>query len=296
MNYIINNNRYTFEKGYQKKEALRTSLDNLSRATFGGLSFERFYRLGFWTDNLIPYTLFCEGRAVSNLFVSVMAVRHNGKTKRYVQLGTVMTDKEYRNRGLSRFLIEMAIDEWQNHCDALFLFANGSVTDFYPKFGFVKEYEYDYRISVTAQTRKMRRLDMEDADDRDFLMQMVKIGNPFASFAVGSYEYAMFHCTMFYTDCVYYCEDYNAIVVCKEENGYLYCYDIFCDAKNDLKRILSAAATAQNQTIILGFTPADTQGFDVAVSEEADTTLFVLNSKENVFQTERIKFPVLSRT
>lgn len=296
MNCIIKNNCYTFEKGYQKNETMRKSLDRLSQATFGGLSFERFYHLGFWTDNIIPYTLFREGNAVSNLFVSIMDVRHNGKAKRYVQLGTVMTDKAYRNRGLSRFLIEMAIDEWQNKSDAIFLFANDSVTDFYPKFGFVKEHEYDYSISVTAQTYKMRKLDMGNPSDRDFLMQKVKGGNPFTSFAVGSYEYAMFHCTMFYTDCVFYSEDFDAIVVCKEENSFLTCYDIFCDAKNNLRRILSAVATAQNQRVILGFTPVDIQGFDVAVSEEEDTTLFVLNNKENIFNAERIKFPMLSRT
>jgi GNAT superfamily N-acetyltransferase len=59
-----------------------------------------------------------------------------GEKKRYIQLGTVMTHPDYQGQGLSRVLLKKAIADYRDKCDLIFSFANNSVLNFYPKFGF----------------------------------------------------------------------------------------------------------------------------------------------------------------
>ena len=59
-----------------------------------------------------------------------------GEEKQYIQLGTVMTHPDYRKKGLSRVLTNKAIADYREKCDLIYLFANSSVLNFYPKFGF----------------------------------------------------------------------------------------------------------------------------------------------------------------
>lgn len=49
-----------------------------------------------------------------------------------------MTDVKYRDQGLLRIIMEKVIAEWKDKCELIYLFANDSVLDFYPKFGFDK--------------------------------------------------------------------------------------------------------------------------------------------------------------
>lgn len=59
-----------------------------------------------------------------------------------------MTDCEYRNKGISRKLMDKVLQDWKDKCDAIYLYANDSVLDFYPKFGFIKAKEYQYSKNI----------------------------------------------------------------------------------------------------------------------------------------------------
>ena len=68
----------------------------------------------------------------------------NGPIKNYIQLGTVMTAPPCRKQGLSRFLMEEIKKDWEGRCDGMYLFANDTVLDFYPKFGFSRQEPVSY--------------------------------------------------------------------------------------------------------------------------------------------------------
>ena len=91
----------TIIKNYQADAALRASFNALAEATFG-LSFENWYRLGYWGSNYTPYSVFEDGKIVANVSVNRTDMMIGGQRKRLYQLGTVMTDPEYRNRGYIR--------------------------------------------------------------------------------------------------------------------------------------------------------------------------------------------------
>lgn len=111
--------KYTFLKDYQKESKYRLAFDNLITKVFG-LSFEEWYRAGYWNDRYIPYTLFGES-AVANASVNIMDFSTLGEQKRYIQIGTVATDENYRKKNLSRFLMENILQEW-NKTVILFIF------------------------------------------------------------------------------------------------------------------------------------------------------------------------------
>ena len=133
---------YKLVKQIRDNEILRRSFIKLAEKVFD-LSFENWHQNGFWTDKYIQYVLAENGKkVVANVSVNIIDTVWENKSKRYIQLGTVMTDPEYRNRGFSSQLIRAIISEWREKCDAVYLFANSDVLNFYPKFGFVKAAEY----------------------------------------------------------------------------------------------------------------------------------------------------------
>ncbi|HBG11095.1 MAG TPA: GNAT family N-acetyltransferase, partial [Clostridium sp.] len=119
---------YIFTNSMKEDNALRRSYNRLAEKTFG-LSFEEFYQNGYWTDKYIPYSLIDDGKVIANASVNILKASYNGQEKRCIQIGTVMTDSDYRNQGLSRYLIERILSEWKETCDTMYLFANDSVLD-----------------------------------------------------------------------------------------------------------------------------------------------------------------------
>ncbi len=61
---------------------------------------------------------------LSNVSANRMKFLQNGEEKYYIQIGTVMTDEDYRKQGLASGLIKHVISEYENECDGIYLFGN----------------------------------------------------------------------------------------------------------------------------------------------------------------------------
>ncbi len=92
----------------------------------------------------IPHVLADGERVVSNVSVNIMHFDICGAKKNYIQLGTVMKDSSYCGKGLNRYIMEDILEEYRGNTDGIYLFANDTVLDYYPKFGFVPSKEYEY--------------------------------------------------------------------------------------------------------------------------------------------------------
>jgi predicted GNAT family N-acyltransferase len=79
------------------------------------------------------------------------------------QIGTVMTDPEYRGKGLAAELMNRVIGQYENESEAFYLFANDTVLDFYPRFGFRRMERMEIftrkRFNTSGEHR-FRKLDM----------------------------------------------------------------------------------------------------------------------------------------
>ena len=119
----VNGKEYQFNKGYGKNNELRKSFNNLAQRIFG-FDFEQWYQDGYWKEQYIPYSMIDGDKVVANISVNIMNFKVFGEEKRYIQLGTVMTNPDYRNQGLVRILIKKVIDDYGDKCDLMYLFAN----------------------------------------------------------------------------------------------------------------------------------------------------------------------------
>ena len=216
------------------------ALTLLARQVFG-LSFEGWYQSGYWTESNLPYTLLSQETALANVSVNRLEVLLDGKRRRYIQLGTVMTRPNCRRQGLAKRLMEEVLRDWADRCDGMFLFANETVLDFYPKFGFRREIQYQYTLPVPTARGGARKLSVDSPQDLALLRACYKQGNPFSALqVVENFGLLMFYCGSFLKDCVYYIPQQNAVAVARQEGPVLQCMDIF--GGSDLEEILSQTA------------------------------------------------------
>ena len=228
-----------------------------------------------------------EDIAVSSVAVCINDIRWRDQRKRYIQISTVMTLPEYRHKGLSRYLMEAVLNEWMDKCDAIYLLANDSVIDFYPKFGFEEFKEFQYSKSIYKAIGAYRKLDIEDPNDWNLIIKKYILANPFSEFKVDNLSQFVFHCIQFVSQDIYYIYQYDAVVVVQYENNKLHCYDIFTDANALIDDILSIMAHENTDVVCLGFTPKSKEGYLIEESQEEDTHLFVLKGKENIFKDNK---------
>lgn len=285
---------YQLSKEVRTHAQQRKAYNALTEKTFG-FSFESWYNDGYWTNAHLPYTLFDGEKAVSNVSVNRMELLFRGKIYNCIQLGTVMTDEAYRGRGLSRFLFDEVRKDWEGNCDAMFLFANKSVLDFYPKLGFHKEIQYRFELKTDQAFGTGKKLDMDGAGSRKLFRRYYEKTNPFSKLqAVNNFELQMFYCTSFMKDSVWYLAKQDAVIVAEQEGDAFVCYDIFCGKDRELRELLFAAAPAGTKVIRLAFTPIDCSGLEVMPMDDEDDTLFVFGSAGG--RKERLLFPQISHT
>lgn len=112
------------------------------RAVFQRADFARWIDWGEWSDDYLACALFDGERVVANASLTRMRLRVEGGDVDGWQIGAVFCLPEARGRGWARRVLDAALD----HCgDApVLLFANPSVREFYPRFGFAPRDEHEF--------------------------------------------------------------------------------------------------------------------------------------------------------
>ena len=167
-----------------------------------------------------------------------------------------MTDEEYRGRGFACRLLGEILDDWKDQCDGVFLFANDTVLDFYPRFGFHREQEYQHvlKLSGTGESDSFRKLDMDDAEDRELMKAFCGKSNPYSRLSMSDDGgLVMFYCDSLLRDCIYYCRKYEAVVVGMAGGSDFTCFDIFCEEKRaELGELISCGDACRRRSGDLG--------------------------------------------
>lgn len=284
---------WTIEKNIRGNPILRESFMELALQTFH-IDFHAWWKNGFWEEKYIPYSITDGTQVAANISVNLIDMLWNGEKKRYIQLGTVMTAPEHRGKGFSRKLMETVLDDWKEKCDAVYLFANDSVLDFYPKFGFRKADEYQVSLKCSRKTGNVHKLDMSKPQDLQILFTYYQKSNPYSRFPmVDNKGLLAFYCTGFLKENVYFLQDFDTVAVVETDGTDCICYDLFSDTKADLEKILEVLAVPETKRMILGFTPNESIG-QASLLKEDDTTLFFLDGKDDLFHQHPLMFPLLS--
>ena len=281
---------------YPTNNTLRRSFCRLAEQTFG-IDFEPWYQAGFWGQQYRPYSLVENREVIANVSVNIMDMCLHGQQKRFIQLGTVMTEEAHRGQGLSRFLMERILEEWKPQCDGVYLFANDSVLNFYPKFGFrpAQEWTYTKPLSAASITAPLPpKLDMSEPANQRRLKQAVLQSVPQSALAMHhNTGLVLFYALSVYRESVYVLDSCNALVMADCEDGTLYVHDIIAPHPVSLNAVIDAFAAFGARQVVLEFIPNDAQGFAAQPLCEEDTTLFLLGDFPE-WEQERLRFPALS--
>lgn len=288
-------------KNYREDESLRKSFNELAKDTYG-FTFEDWYKNGYWTDKYNPYSIVMDNKVVANVSVNTMAFSVNGKRETYIQLGTVMTDENYRNKGLIRAIMNEIDREYNGSVDGMYLFANTSVLEFYPKFGYKEGAQYQcskvmptvHRELNMVSDNPIRQVQMNNKEDWTVLKTAIEksVRNSSVDMSNNS-ELVMFYITKFMQNNVYYVEEERAYVVAEMEEEELFLHHVFSDKVVHMDRVIDAFPNTIKK-VIFGFTPLSTTGYDIEKISDKNTTLFVKGKGFNFFEQKRAMFPTLS--
>lgn len=285
---------YNIEKEIRDKPLLRHSFFLLAQQTFG-LSFERWYRQGYWSDRYQPYCMVHNDEVVANVSVNQMDFLWEGRPRHYVQLGTVMTRPDHRGKGLSRRLMEEVLKDCSASSHCVYLYANPTVVNFYPRFGFQREKEFGCSFSISGAMGIGRKLEMDNWEDRMLLKRYFSYSNPFSRMTMlQNWGLLMFYCSDFLKDAVYFLEERQLIAVMQQEGETLHCMDLFGPEGGALLPVLQQLAAPGVKQVVLGFSPKEIEERKLTPLSQEEDILFCLEGTENPWRSSRLMLPELS--
>ena len=285
-------------KNYMNNDTLRHELNTLTEATFG-FNFEGWVTNGYFEGDYIPYSLEENGKILSNVSANIMKFQQNGKIRNYIQLGTVMTDENYRKQGLARKLMEYVINEYEDKCDGIYLFGDLDALDFYRKMGFEEKGQYRYSLKQDVikndNVGSFVKVSADDEELRNKYLEYVRESVAYGAFEqINKYGLQMFYTAGFYN--VYYSKDLDCFVVLDVEDGVLEIQSVICKKYILLEQIISSI-NIDYEKLRLGFTPRneDLHLFECEEYDGGDDyRLFCRGERLNSIGEEKLYFPTLS--
>ena len=290
--------KYELVSDYRNNESLKESFNDLAMKTFE-LDFRGWYNRGYWNDKYIPYSFVDEGKVISNASVNKMSIIIDGKMYKGIQIGTVMTDENYRNKGLAKQLMQHIMKEYENTYDFMYLFANDTVLDFYPKFGFTRLHESEFSLDLAKSSiqrsidAKVKQLTIENdlaliekfAKNRHVNAMILDVEN--------NESLLMFYFTLVFYEAIFYVEDLETIVLMEEEEDTLHIFDIISLNEPDVEAVLASIVNETTKKVIFNFTPGfSIEGMTATIMPNDDDALFVL-TKESLLKGN-FMFPLTS--
>ncbi len=280
-------------KQYQENGALRRSFNALAEKTFG-LNFESWYQNGFWGEAYTPYSVIMDGEVVANVSLNRTDMVIHGQRKRLYQLGTVMTAEGCRNRGFIRSVMA-EIEKDIPDADGVYLFANDTVVDFYPKFGFVPGKEHLCIKPVSQEGAcTMAQIPMDNVYAWSCLDKAIAENTfPTSCHMVDNPGLIFFYAAQFMSQCVYYEETLDVWAIAEIEDGQLMLHSVFSSKMIALEDVIRAFGGEVKQ-VTLGFTPVDLTGWECREYQEEDCHFFVRGDVFESFADQKLRIPSLS--
>ncbi|MCF8243377.1 MAG: GNAT family N-acetyltransferase [Melioribacteraceae bacterium] len=281
-------------ENYSNHNSKRERYYRFISSVFPGCDFKTWHSKGFWTDDYIQYSFVESGEIISNVSATLMKVFVNGKLMNGVQLGAVGTIPEYRKLGLSKILMNYVIDKYKAETDIIFLFANDSVTEFYPKFGFNKQNQFLFvkkALPLKSKT-EVRKLNLFNGNDYNLLLRLLKERKPITRlFGAANYDFiVMWHVFNKHWENIYYLSNYDALLFIKIKDDALHVYEAVCKAEFDINHIVNEIAGFNKVSNIIFYFPPDQIKFSYdSQIEYSEAPLFILGDIS--FGKREIKFP-----
>jgi len=286
-----------YVKSYQEDDQLRKSFNELAALTFG-INFERWYEKGYWTERFEPHSYVTDGKVIANVSVNKLELIINNRRKKGIQIGTVMTHPDYRNRGLSKQLMNKVMQEYETHIDVFYLYANNSVLDYYPKFGFQKVNEHVFSMSYQGANNNQQFIHLNGENDQDlaFIYDFAKKRQPNSTqfSTIHTDELLMFYSINVYPQSIVYLEEESVIVFYQIKGDTLHILDVISNKAINIYSILAKLANERIKKVVFEFTINNMLSTIKATPLKSRETLFV-KMKNGIDFPKVFKHPSLSQ-
>lgn len=284
--------RYRLVKGIKEQEELRQSFNQLAEDTFE-INFVEWYESGYWGENYIPYSLVDGKKVIANASVTKSKMIINNQSYETIQIGTVMTAENYRSKGLSKELMTEIINDYKERVDFIYLFANETVLDFYPKFGFKRVDELSVELNV-EQIEKKEGLEL--VDFKTHQEKIEKLANNRSNSHLKAYLESSYNLTMFYYGSVFeegisYIKELETYLCYEIEDEEYHLFDILSDKEIYMREVLSYLPLEKSSRVYCHF---DVKEENIVKTKKSvpvdDDVLFVLGIEEEIFKSFKLPF------
>jgi predicted N-acetyltransferase YhbS len=264
----------------------------------GGGTFSAWGARGGWVEGYDVLAMVVDDRIVGTVGRTSMRYAINGVERNGYQLGAVATHVAHRNRGLARRLMDKVLGELDAPDQPVVLFANSSVLDFYPRFGFrrLAQAGFTGHADVRPADTLAPGLDLAKPTDRawlaDHCAKASAIGRRFA--ARDYYSAMLFHLTR-QPRMVFRLDLFGAVVIVRQDGDRLLIEDLLAIRPFRLADALPHVCALPVRTLEFGFHPeawwpeAESRALD-----DDDSPLFVRGAAAEL--EAPIRFPDLAQT
>ena len=284
-----------FIKGYMDNDDYRHLLNEITGEIFG-FSFEKWYCAGYFEGEYIPYSFLENGKIIANASANIMKMMQNGEEKLYIQIGTVMTRAEYRNRGMARQLIEKILADFEDQSDGFYLFGNLNAVGFYERLGFLQLNQFRYTSSSMPERDcdKAPFLPVGESDRPRYLASLRSAVPNAALELMNRYSLQMFYTLSM--ENVFYCKEMDCFAVMEQQGKMLHLVGLTCSKHVSIQEVLRRV-DGSYEGVILGFTPRseDAAMFHATpYNGEQEYRFFYKGQKLEQITVDKLYFPVLS--
>lgn len=274
-----------------KNPAHQKRFESHIRASFG-FSFAPWLERGLWDERYESYAIIEDGQMLSNICVFKADLIVNGRRVHAHQLGGVSTREHALGRGLSRMLMEHILEKYEGV--PVFLAANSSVVDFYPRFGFrgIQTYLPEIEIAIDNQPSAATALKADDP----LVQAALKTRGAYSEAldTLNSDSIQMFHLLLNYEDAIYHLPACGAVVIAEQDNDKLFIADVICEKKMPFEAIARELPFSGIRRVEFGFCPDHLSvAPDWKDADMATDPVFILGQWD---LPEKFRFPIMSET
>ena len=264
---------------------------------FPSISFRRWASFGGWDAGYRVFALADGERIVASAGLSAVDLLLHGQPVRGWQLGAVGTDPAYRRRGLQRSVMTRLLAECPPD-DLVFLFANDSVLDFYPRFDFQRGREqlFGAEHHAAPSGTPLRVLDLDSKGDRALLSRVAARAEPITDL-FGARDYGrtlLWYLCNFHRDHMRYVAEHDSVIVAEQVDSTLYVYDVLTRVAFPLASQLPRLIQAPIERLEFAFTPSRDWPSALPTREYTESPLFIRGRHQ--LPTTAFKFPTLAQT
>ncbi len=241
----------TFRKNYWDSPELKNEFMGFMVQIFG-LDLSLWDNAGFWDERYRPFSYFSDSRLVSNVCVYTMDMTILGKKCSVAQISAVGTLPEYRGKGLSHKLTQVALEWARDSHDIFFLFADENAYQFYKKCDFRLTNEYKARISVRGKNAQpgALKLDMTRKNHIELAHRLASNREPVSNIlGISNDKLFMFWCLGPLRDYIHYIPALDILVLYKRENGTMTIFDIVGKTMPSFAEIYSCICQPGDETV-----------------------------------------------